>query len=110
MIYLYISPYITNEYSRNLLFLKWEYVYTAICGSKCEILNWIIIESEKDVYLVFCIMNELFCISWSNMDMTNEYSRNFLFLEWEYVSMTICGFKCEMLNWIIIESEKMYTW
>ena len=36
----------------------------------------------------------------------NEYSRIFLFLEWEYVYMAICGFKCKMFNWIIIESEK----
>ena len=37
----------------------------------------------------------------------NEYVVEFfLILEWVYVYMTICGFKREMLNWIIVQSEK----
>ena len=57
MIYLYIYDHMTMSIVKKL-FLEWEYVYMTICGSEYEMLNWIIIESEKDVYLVFILYYE----------------------------------------------------
>ena len=45
--------------------------------------------------------------TWICDHMTNEYSRNFLFFEWEYAYMTKYGFKREMFNSIITKNEKI---